>query len=65
MNGDEGLVSAPVEGILPRWADFNGDGNVTFDDRATVAGITPTSDMSKNQDGKPFLTDLEVLSYTG
>lgn len=58
MNGDEGIL------ILPRWADFNGDGNVTFDDRATVAGITPTSDMSKNQDGKPFLTDLEVLSYT-
>ena len=64
MDGDLGLVSTPVEGISPRWADFNGDGLVSHDDRATVAGITPTADMPKNQDGKPFLTDLEVLYYT-
>ena len=48
----------------PLWGDFNGDGWVSLEDRMPVAGLAPQAGMMLDDNGTPYLTDLEVFTYT-
>ena len=50
---------------FPRWADFNGDGQLSYYARATVAGLDRTAvDGKLDENGRPQLSDFEVFYYT-